>query len=108
LAYPIAEIASQPRYAMPNKQIARVLQISSETVESHMKRIFLKLPAAHAPKRYLTPSRKVYYDPGMPLARRWRNEMLESISDRARFVPPRTFRGASLDPGRRKFGLEQR
>jgi LuxR family maltose regulon positive regulatory protein len=28
---------------MPNKQIARLLQISPETVKSHIKRVFLKL-----------------------------------------------------------------
>ena len=37
------DILGRISQGMPNKQIARVLQISPETVKSHIKRIFLKL-----------------------------------------------------------------
>jgi ATP/maltotriose-dependent transcriptional regulator MalT len=37
------DILSRISQGMPNKQIARILQISPETVKSHIKRIFLKL-----------------------------------------------------------------
>jgi ATP/maltotriose-dependent transcriptional regulator MalT len=37
------DILGRISHGMPNKQIARVLQISPETVKSHIKRIFLKL-----------------------------------------------------------------
>jgi ATP/maltotriose-dependent transcriptional regulator MalT len=37
------DILCQISHGLPNKQIARTLQISPETVKSHIKRIFLKL-----------------------------------------------------------------